>query len=201
MIDPPERLAERDRAIEAMLPHVAFDGWTKRALRAGVSDAGMQPDEAELLFPLGPVDMIETYCDLADRRMEEGAADLPETKLTARVRAVIALRLRQNRGHKDAIRRALAVLALPTNAGAAARATARTVDAVWHAAGDRSADFSWYTKRAILSAVYGSTLLFWLRDTSDDDADTLAFLDRRLAGVGRIGKLRKRVTAGLRGSI
>jgi ubiquinone biosynthesis protein COQ9 len=69
------------------------------------------------------------------------------------------------------------------------------VDAVWHAAGDRSADFSWYTKRAILAAVYGATLLYWLRDSSDDDAATLGFLDRRLAGVGRIGSARRRVEA------
>jgi ubiquinone biosynthesis protein COQ9 len=192
MIAPPERMPERDRAILAMLPHVPFDGWTKRGLRAGVADAGMQADEADLLFPLGTVDMIETFCDFADRRMEAEAAGLQETKVSARVRALIALRLVQNRPYKEAIRRALAVLALPHNAKAAAACTARTVDAFWHAAGDRSADFSWYTKRAILAAVYSTTVLYWLRDASDDDAATLAFLDRRLAGVGRIGRLRGR---------
>ncbi len=62
------------------------------------------------------------------------------------------------------------------------------MDAIWHLAGDRSADWSWYTKRAILAGVYGATLLYWLRDDSEDDEATLAFLDRRLAGVGRIGK-------------
>jgi ubiquinone biosynthesis protein COQ9 len=87
----------------------------------------------------------------------------------------------------------MSVLSLPSNARSAAACTARTVDAIWHAAGDRSADFSWYTKRAILTAVYGSTVLFWLRDMSDDDAATLAFLDRRLAGVGGIGRLRRQV--------
>ena len=109
-----------------------------------------------------------------------------------RVHAVIALRLAQNRPYKEAVRRALALLALPHNARLAAGCTARTVDAIWHAAGDHSADFSWYTKRAILGVVYSLTLLYWLRDSSEDDADTLAFLDRRLAGVGQIGSLRRR---------
>jgi ubiquinone biosynthesis protein COQ9 len=195
MIDPPERLPERDAAILGMLPHVPFDGWSKRALRAGVHDAGMPADEADLLFPLGSVDMIETFCDLADRRMEQAAGSLTETRLSARVRAVIALRLEQNRPYKEAARRALAVLALPQNAPAAAACTARTVDTIWYAAGDRSADFSWYTKRAILAAVYTATVLYWLRDGSEDDAATLAFLDRRLATVGRIGRLRGRVDA------
>jgi ubiquinone biosynthesis protein COQ9 len=195
MIAPPERMPERDAAIQGMLAHVPFDGWSKRALRLGVRDAGMPADEADLLFPLGTVDMIETFCDLADRRMEEAAKSLPQTKVSARVRAVIALRLEQNRPYKEAIRRGLAVLALPHNAGAAATCTARTVDAIWHAAGDRSADFSWYTKRAIMAAVYGATVLYWLRDASEDEAATLAFLDRRLADVGRIGRLRGRVDA------
>jgi ubiquinone biosynthesis protein COQ9 len=192
MMEPPERLLERDKAIEAMLSHVPFDGWSMRALRAGVADAGMPEDEAHLLFPLGVVDMIETFCDLADRRMEAAARDLPEMRISARVRAVIALRLRQNQPHREAIRRAISVLSLPSNARVAVACAARTVDAIWHAAGDRSADFSWYTKRAILTAVYSSTVLFWLRDMSDDGAATLAFLDRRLAGVGSIGRLRRR---------
>ena len=58
MIAPPERLPERDAAIDGMLPNVPFDGWTKRALRAGVREAGLPDDEADLLFPLGSVDMI-----------------------------------------------------------------------------------------------------------------------------------------------
>ena len=189
-----ERSAERDAAIAALLPHVPFDGWTRRALRAGLADIGVAPEDAELLFPPGAADMIEAFCDWADRRMEEGAASLdPALRLHQRVRAVIALRFEQNRPHKEAIRRAMALLALPGNARLSAACTARTVDAIWHAAGDRSTDFSWYTKRAILAAVYGATVLYWLRDTSEDDAATLAFLDRRLADVGRIGRVRHRV--------
>jgi ubiquinone biosynthesis protein COQ9 len=194
----PERSAERDAAIAAMLPHVPFDGWTRRSLRMGLTDISVSPDDAELLFPGGTADMIEAFCDWADRRMEAAAATLdPALRLHQRVRAVIALRLSQNRPHKEAIRRALALLALPRNARLAAACTARTVDAIWHAAGDQSADFSWYTKRAILAAVYATTVLFWLRDAGEDDAATLGFLDRRLAGVGRIGTLRRRAETAL----
>jgi len=190
----PERSAERDAAIAAMLAHVAFDGWTARALRRGLGDIGVPADDAEILFPGGATDMIQAFCDWADRGMEAEAATrgLDAMRVSERVRAVIALRLERNRPHKEAVRRALALLALPSNARLAAAITARTVDAIWHAAGDRSADFSWYTKRATLAAVYGATLLYWLRDSGEDDAATLAFLDRRLAGVGRIGGLRRR---------
>jgi ubiquinone biosynthesis protein COQ9 len=194
MVHAPERSPERDAAIAAMLPHVPFDGWTFRALRMGLVDIGVPADEAEPLFPGGAADMIETFCDWADRGMETEAArlDLAAMRVHERVRAVIALRFERNRPHKEAIRRALALLALPRHVRLAAACSARTVDAIWHAAGDRSTDFSWYTKRAILTAVYGATLLYWLRDSGEGDAATLAFLDRRLAGVGRIGSLRRR---------
>jgi ubiquinone biosynthesis protein COQ9 len=195
MIQPPERLPERDAAIEAMLPNVPFEGWTIRALRSGLIAAGLPEDEATILFPGGAADMIAVFCDLADRRMTEAAASLTETRTAARVRAVIASRLTMNRPHKEAIRRALAVLALPGNARTAAAITARTVDAIWHAAGDRSADFSWYTKRALLTAIYGATVLFWLHDTSEHDAETRLFIDRRLHGVGRLSRVRGRASS------
>ncbi len=194
-METPERSPERDAAIEALLPSVPFDGWTSRGLRRALASIGAAPEDAEMLFPGGAADMVTAYIDLADRRMEAAAAamDMAALRVPTRVRTVLALRFAQNRPHKEAVRRAFAVLSLPSNARIAALSAARTVDAVWRAAGDRSADFSWYTKRAILAGVYGATLLFWLRDQSDDDAATLAFLDRRLADVARIGRARRRV--------
>jgi len=200
MIAPPERSPERDAAIDALLPRVPAQGWTTTALRAALRDIGAEPDDAELLFPGGSVDLIEAFIDLADRRMEADAqeAGLGELRLPERVRAVIALRLQRNRPHKEAIRRAVGILAWPGNTAPAARCAGRTIDAIWHAAGDRAADFSWYTKRATLAAVYTATLLYWLRDDSEEDEATLAFLDRRLEGVGRVGKLRRRAGDALR---
>ena len=145
---PPERSPARDSALAALLPNVPFDGWTRRALRTGLASIGEAPDDADQLFPGGAADMIEAFCDWADRRMEQGAAALdPSLRLHQRVRALIALRLEQNRAYKEAIRRALALLALPGHARLAARCTASTVDAIWHAAGDRSADRAKKTKR------------------------------------------------------
>ena len=118
MMHTPERSPERDAAIDLILPNVPFDGWTLKALRAGLRSAGLPEADAELLFPGGAADMIATFCDLGDRRMEEGAAalDLASMRTPERVRALIELRLRQNRPHREAIRRALGVLALPRNA-------------------------------------------------------------------------------------
>ena len=195
MIAAPAHSPAQDAIIDALLRRVPMQGWTGSALRGALTDVGADPEDADLLFPGGAAELIEAFIDLTDRHMAEAAAADPAfaaLRTTARVRALLVLRLEQNRPHRDAIRRALAVLARPRHAAVAARCLARSIDAIWHAAGDRAADFSWYTRRATLAAVWSATLLFWLRDGSEDDAATLAFLDRRLAGVGRIGVLRRR---------
>ncbi len=184
-----DRELARFAAIEAALPHVAAHGWTAAALRLGAGDS------ADLLFPGGPAEMVEVYISYADQRMvAETAPIIGNPRLSERVRALIAARLRQAEPERAAVRRAVGVLCLPGNAAVAARTLAHTVDTIWAAAGDRSADFSWYTKRAILASVYTATLMFWLNAGSDHEG-TLAFLDRRLAGVARLGKLRRRLAA------
>jgi ubiquinone biosynthesis protein COQ9 len=198
-----ERSPERDVALLAVLPYVAEHGWTTRALRLALADLRQTDAQTEFLFQ-GATDMIEAYLDLADRRMSDAAAALVQTRRSERVRALIAMRLHQADAERPALRRATALLALPVNAAAAARTLARTTDAIWHAAGDQSADFSWYTKRATLAAVYSATVLYWLRHDSwsgPEKAITLAFLDRRLGDVARLGRLRARMSERLQAMI
>ena len=178
-----------DEAIDKLAAGTAGtnEPWTIQGLRR---DAG--PD-ADLLFPGGIVQVIEAWADLADRRMvAAAAADVASTmSLTARVKSVIILRLQAAEPNRQQVRRALAQLAVPGNAATAARMTARTVDAIWRAAGDHATGFSWYSKRAILAAVYGATLLYWVGAERSPD-DMRAFVDRRLQNVALIGRLRRR---------
>lgn len=187
--------ALRDEILLAALPHVPFDGWSRRAMRRGAEDAGYKASDADRAFPYGAADMAAHYSDLADRRMAEELArrDIASMKIRDRIATAIRVRLEQAAPHKEAVRRALSVLALPTSAPAAARALYRTVDAIWAAAGDTSTDWNFYTKRGLLAAVYGSTVLCWLDDVSEGNVETWDFLDRRIADVMRIPQLPARV--------
>ena len=188
-----ERSEERDAAIRATLPHVPVLGWTRAALAAGLRDLGLDPLEAEWLFPRGPAEVVETWCDLADREMEAQARqeDLLALRIRDRIRRVVTIRLEQAEPHREAVRRALALQALPWNLLSALRTVARTADSMWAAAGDTSADFSWYTRRATLSAVYGATLAFWLQDEEPGFPATRAFLERRLRDLARLQRPRR----------
>ena len=137
----------RDRLLLATLPHVPFEGWSNRALREAATDLGMDPTMPERLFPGGPVQMVDHFNDYADRRMvaELDALPLAEMRLTGKVRAAVRARLEPWSADREAVRRALTLLALPQNASVAVRATWRTVDTIWWTVGDSSTDFSYYT--------------------------------------------------------
>ncbi len=181
----------RERLLFATLPHVPFDGWTGIALQAGARDLGISLGLALNAFPGGAAETIEYWNRLADRRMLAAleAMDLGAMKVRQRVAAAVRLRIEQSAAHREAVRRGVAFLALPPNAGIAARCLYRTVDAIWHGVGDKSTDFSFYTKRGLLAGVYSATVFYWLNDRSPDFADTWGFLERRIDDVMRIPRL------------
>ena len=195
MVEQESRERLRELVVEAALPHIAFDGWTMAALRAGAGAAGLDESEAAVLFPRGPMEAIEVHMALADRHMVEdvSALDPSPAGAAAAIRAALRARLERNAPHREAIRRAAARLALPHNAPLALRSLYRTVDAVWLLADDRSTDFGYYTKRATLAGIYAAVLQVWLNDRSEDLEATWAFLDRRLEDAARIGKARGRL--------
>jgi ubiquinone biosynthesis protein COQ9 len=89
---------------------------------------------------------------------------------------------------REAVRTGLSILAMPLNVPLGLAAGWRSVDLMWRLAGDTATDYNHYTKRLILSGVYGSTLLVWLDDQSEGWTETASFLDRRLADVMRFEK-------------
>lgn len=177
-----DRDAVAEQVLEAALAHVPFDGWSLEVLQRGAQDAGHERLMALRVFPRGVVDAIEFWCALVDRRMVAALAARDGATLKTRERVALAVRLRLEAlvRHREAVRRAVGLLALPLNAGSAAQTLWRTIDAIWYAAGDTATDFNYYTKRALLAGVYGATLLYWLDDRSEGSADTWAFLDRRI---------------------
>ena len=188
-----------DAVLNATLKHVPFDGWSDAALMAGADDAGVEKDLVAALFPNGPIDAIALFSRNADAKMVLAFEALPEPpqKTHLAIRALVLCRLESAYADKDAIRRALAVLAKPTHAKLSAELMYETVDTMWRLAGQQDTGFSFYTRRAILGAVYSSTLLAWLADNSTDMHKTVVFLDRRLANVAAIPK----TTAPLRGIV
>ena len=186
-----------DRLLDAALPNVAFDGWSEATYRAAVAQSGIDPAEARMVAPRGALDLAVAYHRRGDRAMLAALKDEDLTVLPFRERVARALELRIDAMEdREAVRRASSLFTLPQNSAEGARLVWETADHVWTALGDTSEDVNWYTKRATLSGVWASTVLYWLGDDSAGAVDTRAFLRRRIDNVMQIEK----VKAQLRGN-
>ncbi|KJE36125.1 ubiquinone biosynthesis protein [Thalassospira sp. HJ] len=187
--------AQREALVEAALEHVPFDGWTKHALQAGADDLDLASGEVGRLLPNGIRQAITTYVEVTDRKMVAALDEmgLENLKIRERIAAAVKTRLDLVEDQKDTVRAALAYMTLPQNAALGLKLTHGTVDKMWVAAGDTSTDHNWYTKRMLLAGVYGSTLAYWLDDTSEGHADSWAFLDRRIGNVLQIPKITAKI--------
>jgi ubiquinone biosynthesis protein COQ9 len=187
--------SQRDALIEAMLPDVPFDGWSRGGMRAAARRLGIPTAEALALFPNGPAQFVACFSRWADRRMLDRFESTPldQLRVSERIALAISNRLEIIEPWREAVRRALTILALPQHAPLALRLLYETVDGIWYAAGDNATDFSFYTKRITLAGIYAATLLYWLDDRSEGFAETRAFLERRLADAARFGASRRRL--------
>lgn len=185
----------QDTLLDAILPHVPFDGWSPSAFAAARADAGMSRAEADAAAPRGALDLAIAFHRRGDRAMVEGmkASEMAEMKIREKIAAALRLRLDVMAEHREAVRRASALFALPQHAPDGAKLVWETADHIWTALGDTSRDVNWYTKRATLSGVWASVVLYWLGDDSPGAAETTAFIDRRIEDVMRIEKLKARV--------
>jgi len=179
------------------MAHVPFDGWSDAAFRAGAADARIELPRALNAFPGGMAEVLAFNHQRHDARMLELMArdDMAGGKIRDRIARAVRLRLEMAAPQREAIRAGLSFLLLPENAPLGPKLLYGTVDAIWVAIGDKSTDFSFYTKRALLAAVYSATLLYWLGDKSEGQSATWQFLERRIAEVMKIPQVKGQLRA------
>jgi ubiquinone biosynthesis protein COQ9 len=170
--------------------NAVFDGWTRAAVDSAARQLGIDQVQARLAMPKSATGLIELYIQEVDRALEAWFTPqrLAGLKIREKIRALVWRRLEIMGPAREAVRRGLAILAMPQNVPLGLRISWRTADLMWRIAGDSSTDFNHYTKRMILGAVYGSTLLVWLDDQSEGWQETSAFLDRRIDDVMKFEK-------------
>jgi len=186
----------RVRLAPLIAANAGFDGWTAKAVAMAAEQAAVDKDIAALAFKDGPTSMIAAWFAAVDTAMLARVTPdaLATMKVRAKITALVEARLTLLAPHREALRRAQAILATPKNVTKAAKLGWHAADVMWRAAGDTAVDYNHYTKRATLGAVYASTLLTFVNDDSEDFADTRAFLARRIDGIMRFEKAKARLT-------
>ena len=166
------------------LPNVAFDGWSNSTFVAACREADISERKARLFCPRGALDLAIAFHKWGDDQFETAFTKkkISELKVREKIRKAVELRIKLA-SDKEAVRRGVVLFALPLYAFEGSRLIWDTSDLIWELIGDNSEDYNWYSKRAILSAVYASTVLYWLGDNSEGSEETWHFLDRRIEDV------------------
>lgn len=178
----------------ALAPHIveaaAFDGWSKQAVAEAALAIGADRDVAAYAFKGGQMDMIAAWIAHVDSRMEEAFANeaLLEIPVRERIRRLVMFRLDCVAGKEEALRRALAIMAMPQHVAKSLSLGWQSADRMWRLAGDEATDYNHYTKRTILGGIYAATLAVFVDDKSANKEETRAFLDRRIEGIIRFEK-------------
>ena len=168
----------------AALPNVAFDGWSNSTFVAACREAGISEKKARLFCPRGALDLAIAFHKWGDDQFQTAFTKKKIAQLKVREKIAKAVELRiKLASDKEAVRRGVILFALPIYVFEGSRLIWDTSDLIWELIGDNSEDYNWYSKRAILSAVYASTVLYWLGDNSEGSEETWHFLDRRIEDV------------------
>ena len=140
--------------------------------------------------------MIEAWRAHVDARMLAlcPSETLSQMKVREKITALIEARLSVTAPDREALRRALAIFAMPQNFPRATKLGWRSADMMWRAAGDTATDYNHYSKRATLSAIYSATLLTFINDESEEYAETRAFLVRRIGDIMKFEKAKARLS-------
>lgn len=185
MIEDTSLDALRLRLAPAIAESAVFDGWTDAAVNAAAEAEGADPAVARFAFAGGPMVMIAAWIARIDADMADALplVQLSNLPIRERIRRLVQFRLDALVGKEEALRRALAIMAMPQNIPAATRLGWSSADRMWRLAGDTATDYNHYTKRLTLGTIYAATLSVFSNDSSEDHADARAFLDRRIDGV------------------
>jgi ubiquinone biosynthesis protein COQ9 len=193
MNDEPSPLEDIRRKLALPLgENAVFDGWTEAAVVAAARAQGVEPAQAKLAVPKDQAGKIDLYIRGVDRALADHFTPerLEGLKIREKIRAIVWRRLEIMEPAREAVRRALSILAMPQNVPTGLKIGWRTADVMWRIAGDTSTDYNHYTKRMMLGGVYASTLLVWLDDQTEGWIETASFLDRRIDDVMKIEKLK-----------
>ena len=188
----------REKIIQATLDYIPAEDWSNQALYHGARDAGYDTVTMRDLFPNGIQDLILQWSDDIDRQTLETMTteDYQACQNTAdRIGYLLYQRLQLLEPNREAIRKLLAYLLLPLNTQLGLRLVGAAVDSLWYAVGDKSTDFSYYSKRASVASILMLATVYWLNSYSG--SETKLFIARTIQAVMVAGKIRRRLPRNL----
>jgi len=180
-----KKAENKDKALLELLPVFGFDGWSETVFKQLQAEGGTADFRDAL-------DVARYFSDWADCRMTDKIAAMKAfdtLKIREKIFTGVKTRLDVLLPHRQAVKGSVRFMASsPLRGRYVPKMLWHTADQIWFLAGDTATDYNHYTKRMLLSGVLATTTGFWLRDESENYAETERFLQKRIENVLSFGK-------------
>lgn len=183
-----------NKFIESLL----FEGWSQKTLEKAIEAAGVDKNQMAILYPGGIAEFTQEFIDECNKQALQIAAEPSFIKLKTqeKVRELIFARIKTYHfklQNLEALKKFMAFNVKPFQVGDSLKNIYDFSSDVWYAIGDKSTDFSFYTKRLSLSLIYSKSMLYSLNDKSENLQSTQKFIQNSIDGLMKINKLKAKI--------
>ncbi len=185
--------ARRLKTLNLLKQIIIKNGWNDEIFNL-VGKKNKFINEIKILFPDGYKSLMEFYLRHLDNEMIKNTKkiELLRMKTNERIKEILLIRFRIMEKEKKLIKKTFYTLMMPQNIYFAKKKLFETIDNIWFLAGDTSTDFNYYTKRALLTGIYISTINYWVNGNQNLSSIS-NFLDKKLNQVSKIPKIKKKL--------
>ena len=166
--------------------HIIKNGWNENLFNLIAKNRKFNINDIKSLFQEDYTSLLKFYLEELNNGfiLKAKKLNLKNFRTHIKIRELILLRLNLYQKEKKIIKKTYFSLLLPKHFNISSYALYKTVNEIWFLAGDKSTDFNFYSKRAILSTIYSSVIFHWINN--DDINLTKLFLDKQLLRVSKI---------------
>ncbi len=177
--------SKQEKLAKLFIEDVPKFGWSRETLLQCAKKQRISTSVLAKLFPSFEYDVLKLIIAQNNTQVEKNYNSFNNSRLKTRdkIKTILELKFDSNEYLKKALPEMLKFLLRPGNLLMSIKMLHENSDFIWNLAGDKSNDFSFYSKRGLLSMVYLATLIYWLNDKSTKGIGTKNFISKSVDGI------------------
>ena len=177
--------SKQEKLAKLFIQEVPKFGWSRETLLQCAKKQRITTSVLAKLFPSFEYDVLKFIIAQNNIQVEKNYNSFNNSRLKTRdkIKTILELKFDSNEYLKKSLPEMLKFLLRPGNLLMSIKMLHENSDFIWNLAGDKSNDFSFYSKRGLLSMVYLATLIYWLNDNSTKGIGTKNFISKSVDGI------------------
>ena len=184
---------KKQRFLNHFISIVQKNSWNIESFNKAQKKLKYSPNLLKVLFPNKLNDLVFYFSDFINKKMITVYKKKRINKKSLRLQILTLLKIRFSilNEYKSVIKESMVFLCSPSKQLLSSKLIFKTADFMWISINDKSTDYNFYTKRAILGTIYSVVILFWLNDKSNKLDKTYNLLEKLIMNMNFISSLKK----------